>query len=217
VSRSLGASGPQCVVFLWLSLAFGNVAEAQTLSVRGFADVGATAFTASKSFGAVLGSRAGTVFGGGVEVRLSAPVFVSVRGSQFRKHGERVFVFEGETFPLGIRSTVAITPLELTGGYRFRADRARLTPFLGGGIGWHRYAESSEGADDDENVSGMHRGYHVLTGAEFRLTGWLGVAAEAQWTTVPDALGRNPNSVSAAFEETDLGGTSVRVRLVIGR
>jgi hypothetical protein len=217
---------PHCVAIMWLSFAWGAVAQAQTLSIRGFADTGVTMFTASRSFDAVLGSRTGPVFGGGVEVVLPSRIFVNVRASRFRKEGERVFVFEGETFPLGIPAVVTITPAELTGGYLFRRLRrnvrgvttpSRLTPFVGGGIGWHRYAEESEGAAAGENVDTVHRGYHVLGGAEFRMTRWLGVAAEAQWTTVPDALGTDPNSVSAAFDETDLGGATVRVRLIIGR
>jgi hypothetical protein len=41
------------------------------------------------------------------------------------------------------------------------------------------------------------------------------VAGEANWTTVPDAIGAA--GVSAAFDETDLGGTSVRLKITVGR
>jgi hypothetical protein len=34
---------------------------------------------------------------------------------------------------------------------------------------------------------------------------------------VPDAIGQTAHSVSAAFDETDLGGMAVRVRFVVGR
>ncbi len=45
----------------------------------------------------------------------------------------------------------------------------------------------------------------------------VGAAVEAQWATVPDALGQDPNAVSQAFDETNLGGVTYRVKLVIGR
>lgn len=216
-SAFLGASPPRCVVILWLSLALSTVAEAQNLSIRGFGDLGATSFTASDSFEAVLGSRAGVLFGGGIEVVLPATVFVHARVARFQKDGARVFVFDGETFPLGIATTVRITPVELTGGYRFRSRGSRLVPYVGGGVGWHRYTETSDFAEDDENISTTRTGYHMVGGAELRVTRWLGVAGEVQWTTVPDALGQHPDSVSAAFEETDLGGTTFRVKFVVGR
>jgi len=34
---------------------------------------------------------------------------------------------------------------------------------------------------------------------------------------VPDALGQHPSSAAAAFDETDLGGFTVRIKLVVGR
>jgi opacity protein-like surface antigen len=203
-----------CVVSL---AAFPTAAAAQQWSVRGFFDAGAEAFTAKDSFEAVLGSATGTVFGGGAEVTAPGGFFAGVRLSQFRQSGERVFVFEGETFRLGIETTVTIQPFEITGGYRFGNRNARVVPYAGGGLGWHRFQETSEFAEDDENVDERFRGYHVLGGADVRVTRWFRVGGEAQWTTVPDALGQDPNSVSAAFEETNLGGAAFRVRVVVGR
>lgn len=204
-------------------------AEAQDWAVRGFADIGAVKLTAVKSFEAIVGTSTGIVFGGGGEVVLPIGLFAAVRASRFEKSGQRVFVFEGETFPLGIDTTIRMRPLEVSGGYRFaRRSRPtpaparpiappRIIPYVGGGIGWHRYEETSEFADDSENVDETFRGYHLLGGAEVRVTRWLGVGGEFQWTTVPDALGQDPNGVSAAFDESNLGGAAFRVRLVIGR
>src|SRR5688500_3847718 len=184
--------------------------------VRGFADVGSTTFTATESFETILGSATGIVFGGGVDVVLPKDLFVSVRASRFRESGERVFVFEGERFGLGIPTTVTVTPIEFTGGYRL--DRGwRVVPYGGGGVGQHRYEETSEFADGPENVKESFTGYHVLGGAEFRVSQWIGAAGEIQWATVPDALGQDPNGVSNAFDETDLGGLTFRVKVVIGR
>ena len=190
--------------------------EAQA-QIRGFADVGSTTFTASDSFETILGSATGVVFGGGVEGVLPKNIFVNVRASRFRKTGERVFVTEGgERFGLGIPTTITVTPVEFTGG--FRVDRGwRVVPYGGGGFGRHRYEESSDFAAADENVKESFTGYHVLGGAEFRISQWIGAAGELQWATVPDALGEDPNGVSNHFEETDLGGVTVRVKIVIGR
>lgn len=185
--------------------------------VRVFGDVGYTAFTASESFDATLGSSSAMVFGGGGEVMLPQKIFVGVRLSRFQAEGERVFVFNGERFALGIPMTVKVTPLLLSAGYRFGNSRSAVLPYVGGGIGWHKYEETSDFADTGENVNETFTGYHVLGGAEFRLSRLLGVAGEAEWTTVPDALGKNPNSISAAFGDTNLGGFTVRVKLVVGR
>lgn len=185
-------------------------------AVRGFADVGAMSFAAADSFEAVLGSRSGPLFGGGGEVVFGNGVFAQVRVSRFRQEGERVFVFDNDIFPLGIETTVTVTPVEVTGGYRF-TGLGRVVPYVGGGVGWHRYTETSAFADDAENVGETHGGYHVVGGGEVRLARWFGVGGEVQWTTVPDALGQDPNGVSAAFDETDLGGISFRVKFIVGR
>ena len=187
-----------------------------SLAVRGFADVGGFSFRAAESFEAVLGSRSGRSFGGGGEIVLPQGIFAGVRASRFQKSGERVFVFENETFGLGIPTTIRVTPIEITGGYRF-GSTGRIVPYVGGGVGWHRYEETSDFATDEENVDETNTGYHLLGGAEVRLARWLGVGGEVQWTTVPDALGQDPNGVSAAFGETNLGGAAFRVKFVVGR
>lgn len=212
----LGVSVPRCVVAVIVATILTSPAEAQSgFMLRGFGDVGSTTFTASESFKAVLGAARGTVFGGGAEVVLPQRIFAGVRMSRFRATGERVFVFNGEQFGLGIPTTITVTPIEVNGGYRFDFGQ-RVVPFAGGGISWHKYEETSDFATADENVSQRLTGYQVLGGAEVRLGRWIGVAGEAQWSTVPDALGQDPNGVSAEFDETDLGGVTFRVKLVIG-
>ena len=190
-------------------------AQPRALAIRGFGDIGATAFTAEQSFSAILGSRAGAVFGGGVEVVLPQRIFVSVRASRFSKTGERVFVTDGERFGLGIPTTVALTPLQITGGYRF-PPVIGLTPYAGAGPGWYRYTETSQFAAADEDVSERFSGFHILGGAEFQLKRWLSLGGELQWATVPDAIGDDANSVAREFSESDLGGTTVRVKVVVG-
>ncbi len=184
--------------------------------IRGFADAGVKTFAASESFRTVLGTDSGTVLGGGVEAGLPYNLFVSLRASRFRQDGQRVFVFEGRTFDLGVETAVTVAPIQLSAGYRFPVHR-RAVAYAGGGIGWHRYTETSTFATDAENVTESLTGYQLLGGAEFRLHRWLAAAGEAEWATVPGTLGSDPNSVSAAFDEHDLGGVTFRVKVVIGR
>jgi hypothetical protein len=109
-----------------------------TLEIGGYAMLGVMNFTAADSFDAILGSGSGTIFGGGA--RLGLPfggLFVDVGAWRFRGDGERVFVFDGQEFPLDIPVEITITPLELTAGWQFRFRRApRFRPYVGGGA-WY--------------------------------------------------------------------------------
>ena len=192
-------------------------ADAQEIGFRGFGDVGGTRFAAAKSFDAVLGTHTGLVFGGGVEALLTPGIFVGVLASRFQKDGTRVFVLGDQVFDLGIATRVRVTPIQVTGGYRFRVGRRHVVPYLGGGVGWFRYSETSDFADSSEDVAETFTGYHVLGGAEWRVRRNVGVAGEAEWSMVHDALGQNPTGVSAAFNETDLGGVTFRVKVIVGR
>ena len=213
---SLGASAPRCVVGLAVAAILAGVPQQAAAQIRGFGDVGSTTFTAKESFDAILGTSRGLVFGGGVEAMLPLDLFVGVRASRFRKDGERVFVFNDERFGLGIPTTITITPIEVTGGYRL-VRWPRVVPYGGGGFGRHRYEESSSFAQGTENVTESFNGYHLLGGVEVRASRWIGAAGELQWTTVPDALGQDPNGVAREFDESDLGGVTFRVKVVIGR
>ncbi len=184
----------------------------RAVAVRGFGQFGYTSFTASDSFSAVLGDPGGLVLGAGAEVRFAGGLFVSGSFERFDKVGERVFVFDGEVYQLGIPNTVTVSPMTITGGWRF--ESGFLTPYGGGGIGRVGYKEFSDFAEDDENVDETYSSYHVLGGIEVR-NGWVATAFEAQFTQVPDALGTG--GVSAAFNEHNLGGFTMRVKILVGR
>jgi hypothetical protein len=188
-----------------------------TLDIGGYAMVGLFNFAAADSFDAILGSPSGTIYGGGVRVGLPVGgLFVDVGAWRFRGEGDRVFLFGGEEFPLNIPIAITITPLELTAGWQFRFRRApRFRPYVGGGLTSYHYEESSEFSTGVENVADRFNGYHVLGGGEYRIARWIAIGADATWTTVPDAIG--VGGVSEAFDERDLGGTSVRVKITIGR
>lgn len=190
--------------------------------------MGLEKLAAHDSFETIAGSASPAIFGGGLEATLPRDIFASVRASRLRMSGQRVFLFEGEQFNLGIPTTIVVRPLELTVGYRFdssmpaliplrRRRQSRLIPYAGAGVGWYRFEESSAFAEPDEDVRETFIGFHVLGGVVIPLRRWLGVGAEGQWSTVPDALGQNTNSVSQALGETDLGGLTVRVKVTVGR
>lgn len=205
------------LVFLLFGATATEVAAQATTSVRAFGDIGQTIFAAKDSFEATLGSATGVVFGGGAEVVLPQRIFFGVRVSRFTAEGERVFVHNDQTFPLGIPMTVTLTPVQITGGLRFGRPRSPLVPFVGGGVGWYRYEETSEFAESSDNASESFTGYHVGGGVEYRVSRLLGIAGEAQWATVANALGQHPTSVGTAFGEDNLGGVTVRVKVVVGR
>lgn len=191
-------------------------AAEETIGVRGFGLIGAHFFSASESFTAVLGSRSGPVFGGGGHVTFPVGLYVEAAAWRFSEDGERVFVGPGdEVFPLGIPTTIQVTPLELTGGWRFTHLSRRLVPYVGAGINWHRYEETSDFAEAGDDVDERFTGYHLVGGVEVRLYRWIHAAGEVTWSSVADALGQG--GASAAFDEDNLGGTSIRIKVLVGR
>jgi opacity protein-like surface antigen len=125
-------------------------------------------------------------------------------------------VFERTVFDLNEPATITITPVEVSAGYR-STRRTRLVPYLGGGIGWHKYHETSAHSTDADEVHATFTGYQVLGGAEVPLRKWMALAAEAQFASVPHALGENPSGVSSVYSERNLGGFTFRMKVVVGR
>lgn len=191
-------------------------AQAREISVGGFALVGTMRVAAERSFEAVLETNRLSLVGGGAEVRFPwAGLFVGAGAWRGRRNGSRVFVSGGEIFRLGIPVTVTVTPFELTGGMRLRRRVFHLTPY--GGAGWssYDYRETSSFAGPGEDVQERFSGFHLLGGATYDATTWLGVSGEVAWTAVRGALGRG--GVSEGFGETDLGGASLRLKISLGR
>lgn len=156
------------------------------VEVFGFGDVAYGKWLAHDTFNAVLGSPGGPLFGGGVQVRFGS-LFVEGSVERFQKTGSRVFVADGDVFTLNIADTIRVIPITATFGYR-RAGR-QITPYVGGGIGTYLYRETSDFAEASENVNEHFTSYHVLGGVEFAGRTWLRVGVEAEYTTVPSALG----------------------------
>jgi hypothetical protein len=199
-----------------------------SVGVRGFFTLGTFVASATDTFEAVLGSNSGLIFGGGAQVLFRKGLYAEVAASRFKREGERVFVGpDQEVFPLGIPLDVTLTPLEFTGGWRYRhcppplkgrpvrPCNPRVIPYVGGGWSWYRYQETSDGDDAADEVDERFSGFHILGGAEYKITPLVAIGGEVAWSSIPDALGEG--GVSAAFNETNLGGTTLRVKISIGR
>ena len=184
------------------------------LALRGFGQAGLISFAARQSFAAVTGESFGPTLGAGAQVRFRSGLYLQVSVERFRRTGQRVFVFEGETFPLGIPNTVTVQPVVAAVGYRSPSPGS-IRPYLGVGLGSYRLQEVSPFDDASEEVDQRHRGYHAHGGVEFWARRWFAPAVEARYTTVPDALGTR--GAAAEFAESDLGGWQVYAKILIGR
>jgi hypothetical protein len=182
------------------------------IELFGFGNVGYQRWLAKNAFDAVFGNPTTPMLGGGIQVRVSH-VFVEVAAERFEKTGQRVFVNNGDVFKLGIADTVRIVPVFVTAGYRQTSGRA--TAYAGAGAGRYTYRETSDFADPDENVDVHFKSYQVLAGIEFAALQWLRPAVEVQYTTVPNALGTS--GAAAAFNEHNLGGSQIRLKILVGR
>jgi opacity protein-like surface antigen len=181
--------------------------------IRGYGEGAYQWFTAHDSFKAIFDTSGGFFYGGGAQVYFG-PIYIDVGVSRFEKTGERAFVFEGDVYRVGVPDHITMMPVVVTAGFRFPAH-ARTVPYIGGGVGTLEFEESSDFADPGENVSERFTSYHAVGGVEYRATRWLFVAGELRYAAVPDALGAP--GISAEFDESDLGGLSVAVKVLIGR
>jgi opacity protein-like surface antigen len=186
--------------------------RSEGVGVRVFFLLDRVAMNASESFKATLDSSSLTGFGGGVDVtRLWSGVFVRGAFSRLSGDGERVVVVDGEAIPLGFPLEVTMTPLEIGGGWRQAIDPSRRTEAYAG-AGWLRlkYQEKSggTGADATEDLDESFNGMLFFGGVDFDLSKGFMVGFEAQYRSVPDAIGEG--GVSREFDETNLGGFAIR-------
>jgi opacity protein-like surface antigen len=188
--------------------------DAPSLSIRPFVMATEQAFAATKTFDAVFGRTRAPFFGGGVQVVLLDRIVVEIGASRFKQTGERVFRSGDQNFKLGIPLTATITPVEITGGYRFPLwEHAR--PYVAAGIGSYTYKETSEGSDPEENLDTRKTGFVANGGFEFRLHRWVGFSVDVQYSHIPDILGIS--GISQQVGEKDLGGVAARFKLIVGR
>ena len=197
-------------------------AGAQKVEFRPFALVSGEYFVASTTFDATLGSSIQPLWGAGVEINARRNLFLDITVSRLSRSGQFAFYDSGQVFRLATPLHATLTPLELTVGRRFplktrsgRRRRITVIPYaaLGAGIYW--YQEASDFSTAAEVVDATHAGFVALGGAEFRVSKWVGVTADAQYTRVPGILGKG--GLSQQANENDLGGIAGRVRVILGR
>lgn len=171
--------------------------------------------TAKDSFEAVTGSSSLSGAGVGAEVhRVWRRVFLRAATSKLSAEGERIFVFDGTVFPLGIPLEVSVRPVELAAGWRFAPVGKRLVPYAGAGLLWMKYSEEADGDSSTDSVKETWRGAVVFGGVDVSVWRAVSAGAEVAWRS---AKVKNPGGAMAAFGEDSLGGVSVRVLLSIGR
>lgn len=191
-------------------------ATSPVVSVGAFALIAEQQFAARTTFDAIFGSTSGPFRGGGAQVSLRNGLYVELAVSRFTKTGERAFLFNHEISRLGIPLTATITPVEVTGGYRLRLRRyPSLVPYVGAGFGSYRYKETSVSSDASENLDARHGGYIAVGGLEFKAQRWLALSVDAHYTHIPDIVGSG--GISKEADEHDLGGTAVRLKVIVRR
>jgi outer membrane protein W len=190
-------------------------AQFRGFDVRPFALATEQRFDASTTFNAVFASPAESFWGGGVDVVVHKAYFVDLAISHMSKTGQRAFINNGQVFRLGIPLQVTMTPVELTGGFRFRFRRSRIIPYVGAGIGSYSYGETAGFSQPGDDVDARHSGFVMMGGLEFRVSRWVAITGDGQYTTVPGIFGRN--GLSKDVGEDNLGGIAARLRVILGK
>ncbi len=209
------------VFMLFACLVTVAPSSAQSVTGRGsiggriFGVIEGQAMTATDTFDAIAGET--TVFGGGagVEVhRVWRKVFVRASASRLSVEGERVFVFGGTVFPLGIPMDVQLTPIELAAGWRFGPPGKRIVPYVGAGTVVMRFREESQFDTSADTVHKTFSGAVAFAGVDVNVMKFVSVGAELGLRVIKIT---RPGGVLGALGEDDLGGVSMRVLVSIGR
>jgi opacity protein-like surface antigen len=191
------------------------------IGVNGFVAFGSMRPSASDSFRAAgLESSATEIGGGGQITNLWRGLFAQGYVSTWDGTGERTFIDDaGNRFPLGIPLDVSMTYVDVTAGWKFTLGRRgfaqRVRPYVGAGVGFANYSESSPFAESGDDIDERFTSTHVLGGVEVSLHRWVGVAADIKFRSIPDAFG--DDGIAGALRDDNLGGTSAGVRIIVGR
>jgi opacity protein-like surface antigen len=185
---------------------------ARLSALQGFVDFSYGWFAANQSFSAVLGQSHAPWYGGGARYDIGPFLFVEGSVEHFQSTGERVFVLNDKVYSLGITDKVSITPVMGSAGVRLHMGH--YTTYVGGGIGRYIYRETSDFAEDGDNVKDSFTGYRGVAGVQWPVSKGIGVGFEAQYASVPDALS---GGVAAAYNESNLGGFQVRAKLLFSK
>lgn len=139
------------------------------------------------------------------EARFDRGWFLALSVDRGEADGELVAPGPGGPIPTGEPTTLTLMPIHLTVGGIARRDRP-WSVYFGGGPSLLQWEDDNAVAPEDRSDNG----YHAVVGLR-RSFRRAGVAAEARWSSIPDALGEG--GVSAAFDEDDLGGLALNLVL----
>jgi len=190
-------------------------AQFHGIDVHPFVLVTDQRFAAQTSFKAEFDSAAEAFWGAGVDIVYRRAYFLDLSVSHMSKTGQRAFLNNGDVFRLGVPVRAVVTPLELTAGYRVRLRRSRIVPYAGAGVGTYAYRETSDFSAAGEDVAVSHAGFLAVGGAEVRVSRWIAVTGDVQYTKVPGILGQG--GISKDVDESNLGGVAARLRVILGR
>ena len=208
-----------CVVLASAVLVLAGAAvSADEIAVEGHG--GAFVLNASNTASALFDSDSGPSFGGAVRWTFWRGAFAAGGARTFSKEGERVFVAAPNApvqklgFPLSIRTT----PVFAVVGYRFR-NGALVVPYVQAGGTLTLYSETSSVAGEDFDDSFSKAGFIGGGGVEVG-RGRFRFAAEAGWSTVPNAIGQGSTSgdlggVAKLYGDDDIGGRYAIAKLVV--
>jgi hypothetical protein len=190
-------------------------AAARPIGFRVFASAASDRMEAERSFEAATGSDRAPAYGGGAQVtNLWRGVFFEVAGERTTRDGQRVFVSGDQTFGLGIPLKIEITPVDVVGGWRHPVG-AGFAVYGGVGGTFVSYKETSDFAEEGENVDERGRGVVLLGGVEARVWRWIHVRGELRYRRVRDVIGGE--GISAEFGEDTLGGFGGGIKIAVGR
>jgi hypothetical protein len=211
-----------------LATALPAAAQTDNFTLRPYGMITEQAFSAKTTFNGIFGQSAQPFWGAGAELILKNNIYIDVSASRFKKTGGRALLLNGQISRPNIPLAVVETPLEFSGGYRFRLRRyPRVIPFAGAGVGWYGYSETtkcptdnpncvlSSFVDPSENVDTHHVGELVVGGVEVRVHRWIALSIDAQYTHIPGVIGSAGLSKDAG--ESDLGGIAGRFKVIVGR
>lgn len=193
----------------------GSTRPAQDrIGLIAFGTVDSLSIASSQTFDAVFGKSKATALGAGVDVvNVWRHLFVRVASSKTSLDGQRVVIVNSTVYPLGTKLTMDMAPTELGVGWRMTSSNPgmRFTPYAGASLVLLNYKETSTFADTAENVDETFKGLGVFGGLDARVTQQVLLGVEAQYRTVNSDPASN--SAAASFNEKNLGGLVLRVRV----
>jgi hypothetical protein len=184
------------------------------IGLRLFGAVEWQQMAATSTFEAQTGSAAVVGYGGGGEVlNILSKIFLRVDYTSGSVDGTRGFVVDGDFISNGIPLKLGVKNLEVAAGWRsYPKKHPRIGWYVAAGLDQATNSQESPDPDAGDNDSKSGTGFVALVGFDFALQkkskNPLFVGVEGAFRSIGGVLGES--GVSEGFNESDLGGYSVR-------